>query len=78
MKDLKTFGKHLFIVSNEEWDWVDVVMRASFGNEWYDLFHVLLARAQKPLFYVSDNPFLTKMKADISQTSWSKAYTDDD
>jgi fatty-acid desaturase len=48
---LRSQGKQTFICSNSEADQVEVVMKATLGEEWHNFFDLCLIKSRKPLMY---------------------------
>eukprot|EP00250_Pteridium_aquilinum_P001422 c11618_g1_i2 orf=584-2458(-) len=63
LRNLKNSGKHLFLLTNSPFPFVDGGMRYMFqqddasGESWRDLFDIVIALADKPNFYTSERPF---------------------
>eukprot|EP00118_Oscarella_pearsei_P021820 m.248090 g.248090 ORF g.248090 m.248090 type:complete len:504 (+) comp40281_c1_seq20:515-2026(+) len=55
---LKSSGKHLFIITNSKFTFVNEGMNFLVGEDWRDLFDVIIVKARKPEFYNDDDkPF---------------------
>lgn len=55
---LKDSGKHLILVSNSPFWYVDAGMRYVLGNNWRDEWDAIITSAGKPMFYTDDSrPF---------------------
>jgi len=69
LKMLKQRGKKLFVLTNSPFPFVDGGMCYLFqdfkGENWKDLFDVVVALAAKPNFYTSQRPF----RLDITHNS---------
>ncbi|KAM0843653.1 hypothetical protein ACQ4PT_057574 [Festuca glaucescens] len=63
LKTLREKGKKLFLLTNSPFYFVDGGMSYLLedqhfdGNSWRELFDVVIAQANKPIFYNSDHPF---------------------
>lgn len=47
----------LFLLTNSDWQYVDLLMTFTFGSDWTSLFDLILLSARKPYFWVLDRPF---------------------
>ena len=54
---LKNRGKKLVIVTNALEHYCNFVMAGSFGEDWHELFDLIIANALKPSFFASDRAF---------------------
>mmetsp|Transcript_6148 Transcript_6148/g.9387 ORF Transcript_6148/g.9387 Transcript_6148/m.9387 type:complete len:608 (-) Transcript_6148:135-1958(-) len=57
LERFKTSGKKLWLVSNSQFWYVDGGMRHAVGDDWRELFEVVIVGAGKPGFYTRKNPF---------------------
>ncbi|MCO5558569.1 hypothetical protein L7F22_012154 [Adiantum nelumboides] len=63
LRNLKSSGKRLFLLTNSPFPFVDGGMKYMFeedpasGRSWRDLFDFVIALADKPNFYTSERPF---------------------
>lgn len=63
LQRLLMVGKKLFLLTNSDWDYTDIVMsyvleqKGGLDRNWRELFELVLVRARKPKFFVSENPF---------------------
>mmetsp|Transcript_8732 Transcript_8732/g.14174 ORF Transcript_8732/g.14174 Transcript_8732/m.14174 type:complete len:573 (+) Transcript_8732:383-2101(+) len=57
LERFKSSGKKLWLVSNSQFWYVDGGMKHVIGDDWRDLFEVVIVGAGKPGFYTNDNPF---------------------
>ncbi len=63
LKDLKSSGRKIFIVTNSLWDYTNIVMNYLCSNnikkendhEWVSFFDLVITGSQKPLFFMSKN-----------------------
>lgn len=62
LKDIKSSGRKIFIVTNSLWDYTNIVMNflcTGFSSnekyEWTDLFDLIITGSQKPSFFMSKN-----------------------
>ena len=62
LKDLKTSGRKIFIVTNSLWDYTNIVMNYVCGNskkelnfEWLAYFDLVITGSQKPSFFMTKN-----------------------
>ena len=55
---LKNQGKKLFVGTNSHFEYMHVIMKATFGDDWEQIFDLKLANCRKPLFFRDPNaPF---------------------
>jgi hypothetical protein len=47
----------VFLISNWHLAFLNLIMSASLGDEWSAYFDIIIAKADKPLFYKSQNFF---------------------
>lgn len=57
LEQLRAAGKQIMLVSNSEFWYVDAGMRHTVGEDWRDLFNVVIVSAGKPAFYTQARPF---------------------
>jgi FMN phosphatase YigB (HAD superfamily) len=57
LKRLRKEGKMTFLTSNSSFEYVDVAMKTSIGNDWKDYFDLIIINARKPLFQRAETPF---------------------
>eukprot|EP00930_Biecheleria_cincta_P086837 TRINITY_DN76086_c0_g1_i1.p1 TRINITY_DN76086_c0_g1~~TRINITY_DN76086_c0_g1_i1.p1 ORF type:complete len:591 (-),score=97.63 TRINITY_DN76086_c0_g1_i1:105-1877(-) len=57
LEQLKDAGKELMLASNSEFWYVDAGMKHMLGENWRDLFDVVVVSAGKPAFYTQSRPF---------------------
>ena len=50
LQQLKSKGIKLFIVSNNNAAYTDIVLRETLGSDWSQLFDIKIANSRKPLF----------------------------
>lgn len=62
LKDQKSAGKKLLLITNSEWEYTQFMMTyavESFldeGESWADLFDIIIVSARKPLFFQAKSP----------------------
>ena len=55
---LKQRGVKLFLGTNSHFEYMNVIMRTTFGNEWEELFDLYLGNCRKPIFFrFTETPF---------------------
>jgi hypothetical protein len=54
---LRSNYKKLFFTSNLHFEFLDLAMSVTLGQEWRDLFDYILVDARKPLFQRSESAF---------------------
>eukprot|EP00472_Partenskyella_glossopodia_P002052 CAMPEP_0197522094 /NCGR_PEP_ID=MMETSP1318-20131121/7282_1 /TAXON_ID=552666 /ORGANISM="Partenskyella glossopodia, Strain RCC365" /LENGTH=559 /DNA_ID=CAMNT_0043074329 /DNA_START=208 /DNA_END=1887 /DNA_ORIENTATION=- len=57
LERFKNNGKKLWLVSNSQFWYVDAGMRHVVGDDWRELFEVVVVGASKPGFYTENSPF---------------------
>jgi HAD superfamily 5'-nucleotidase-like hydrolase len=57
MKDLKSGGVHLFLMTSSHIDYTRLLLNYAFGTGWQDLFDLVIVDAKKPGFFTDQNPF---------------------
>lgn len=57
LKQLKESGKPIFCTTNAYLKHTDLVLKTTFGEDWKDLFDLILIHCQKPLFQKAENSF---------------------
>ncbi|CAE8619959.1 unnamed protein product [Polarella glacialis] len=61
-------GKRLFLLTNSNWDYADMVMAAAFGSDWRDLFDLSVYRASKKGgFFDHRRPFKTFQRESLGE-----------
>ena len=45
------------MATNSHLEYTDLLLKTVFGDDWRELFDVVICDARKPLFQRSDNPF---------------------
>jgi len=77
LKSLKHEGFQIFLATNSEWEYTDVVMNYLCGNvrpeertkEWIDLFDVVFCLAAKPAFLTDDRRNLLRVNIETGSLS---------
>ena len=54
---LREQGCRLFLVTNSHFDYTDLLLSYSFGEDWRSLFDISIVYAQKPSFFKNFNSF---------------------
>jgi hypothetical protein len=44
-------------MTNSHVEFMDIVMKATLGDDWKDFFDLCIANSKKPLFHETENPF---------------------
>lgn len=57
MRDLKSHGVHLFLMTSSHIDYSRMLLNYAFGTGWQDLFDLVIVDAKKPQFFTDQNPF---------------------
>jgi len=57
LRQFKEQGKQMFVLTNSPFPFVDCGMRHMIGDDWKDLFHVIVCLSKKPKFFESKHPF---------------------
>lgn len=57
LERVRDSGKSMLLMSNSAFWYVDAGMKYIVGEDWRDLFDVVIASAQKPAFYTEKRPF---------------------
>ena len=57
MLQLRAGARQTFIITNSAYKFVDCGLRHVLGNDWRDLFDVVVVSAHKPDFFTSNRPF---------------------
>ena len=60
--ELRNKGKYLFVASNSHKEYVDLVMTASLGLHWEELFNIVICYCRKPTFFKKHQPFYEVIK----------------
>jgi hypothetical protein len=55
----------MFLTTNSHGKFLDTVCKASLGDNWHDLFDLIITKAKKPLFFSAETPF-TELDSDIA------------
>lgn len=72
LKDQRLAGKSLLLITNSDWHYTRRMMRYAFdrfcdpGETWRDLFDVVIVSANKPRFFVEEDPFFRVVDEDES------------
>jgi HAD superfamily 5'-nucleotidase-like hydrolase len=69
---LKLAGKKLFVVTNSKFSFVDQCMRHIIGNDWRDLFDVVVVRSRKPTFFTEANRPFRSQHPHSDTPTWRK------
>ncbi|EQC46553.1 HAD-IG family 5'-nucleotidase [Bacteriovorax sp. Seq25_V] len=96
LERFKRFGKKLMVITNSEWWWTKKLMEYTInpfleeGEDWKDLFEIVVCLAGKPRFFTSKNMFLNidpetglmsnaegKITEGIFQGGWAGKLQDD-
>ena len=54
---LKKSGKKIFLMTNFHVEFMNLVMKATLGDDYLDFFDLCIANAKKPLFFSGENSF---------------------
>jgi hypothetical protein len=54
---LRSLGKTTFLVSNFHFEFLSVMMEASLGSQWKQLFDFIVVESRQPLFVSASAPF---------------------
>ena len=54
----------MFLTTNAHALYMEIVMSATLGDHWMDLFDICIANCKKPLFQRSNSPFLEVEESD--------------
>ncbi|XP_062520623.1 5'-nucleotidase domain-containing protein 1-like [Corticium candelabrum] len=57
LRDLKSIGVHLFLMTSSHIDYSRLLLNYSFGSGWEDIFDLIIVDAKKPGFFTDKNPF---------------------
>ena len=57
LTSLRNCGKKIFLTTNAHMLYMEIVMSATLGDDWMDLFDICIANCKKPLFQRANNPF---------------------
>eukprot|EP00297_Palpitomonas_bilix_P007755 CAMPEP_0113881926 /NCGR_PEP_ID=MMETSP0780_2-20120614/8659_1 /TAXON_ID=652834 /ORGANISM="Palpitomonas bilix" /LENGTH=477 /DNA_ID=CAMNT_0000868861 /DNA_START=78 /DNA_END=1511 /DNA_ORIENTATION=- /assembly_acc=CAM_ASM_000599 len=55
LQRMREKGRHLFLMTNSNWDYTKLLMDYAFGEGWHTLFDVVVYRARKPSFFHKDD-----------------------
>ncbi|XP_065840527.1 5'-nucleotidase domain-containing protein 3-like [Oscarella lobularis] len=69
---LKSAGKHLFIITNSKFTFVDEGMKYIVGNDWRDLFDVVVVKARKPFFFQDDDIPFRRQESSGDMPTWRR------
>lgn len=74
LRDFRSVGKKLFLMTNSEWEYTHAVMSFLAGSTdlddfgWMDLFDVVISFAKKPSFFRESEPFVQAHPAPLDRT----------
>lgn len=57
LKSFRRDGKQLFLASNSDFEFVNAGMSYLVGDNWRELFNIVIVSARKPTFYGENVPF---------------------
>ena len=75
LNELQLSGRKLFLMTNSEFYFVDAGMKYLVGNDWRDLFDVIICSARKPKFFSANEksrPFRRLNTHDTKKSDWTK------
>mmetsp|Transcript_20832 Transcript_20832/g.36941 ORF Transcript_20832/g.36941 Transcript_20832/m.36941 type:complete len:539 (+) Transcript_20832:72-1688(+) len=76
LTEFREGGVETFVMSNSSFDYIDRGMRYLCGDDWLELFDVVMTDTQKPSFFSSKNPFrqidLGTSPASSRRIKWSE------
>jgi HAD superfamily 5'-nucleotidase-like hydrolase len=55
LEKLKQSNKKLFLATNSRLDYTDLLTKYAFGDDWKDLFDLIIVDCKKPLFFSNSN-----------------------
>jgi len=58
LKMLRNNGKFLYVITGSHIDFASHVASYAIGNDWKDLFDIVIFFARKPSFFIEKRPFL--------------------
>lgn len=79
---LRSVGKKLFLLTNAEWSYTQVLMDYLLSNRlpeytsWRGYFDIIIVNAQKPSFFAQANPFVEEgVEGPVSELDRTKIYS---
>ncbi|CAF1220589.1 unnamed protein product [Adineta steineri] len=54
LEKLKKSNKYLFLATNSRFDYTNLLATYAFGNDWQNLFHLIIVDCKKPSFFLSN------------------------
>ncbi len=57
LAEQRAAGLKVFLITNSDWEYSNRMMTHSFGEQWRDLFDLVIVSAAKPAFFEFRNPF---------------------
>ena len=55
MLRLKAQGKFVFLGTNSHWEYMELIMSTTLGEDWRDFFDAVFCFCRKPNFFNTDN-----------------------
>eukprot|EP01116_Phalansterium_solitarium_P020754 TRINITY_DN6217_c0_g1_i1.p2 TRINITY_DN6217_c0_g1~~TRINITY_DN6217_c0_g1_i1.p2 ORF type:complete len:288 (-),score=96.45 TRINITY_DN6217_c0_g1_i1:489-1352(-) len=65
LQGLRKHGVKLLLLTNSMADYTDLLMKFSYGDDWKDLFDLIVVHAKKPHFFVADNHFAGQLASTV-------------
>ena len=59
IKKLRDAGKLIFLATNSHEEYMEIIMKATLGDDWKSYFDLINANCRKPAFFGKDQPFYT-------------------
>jgi len=56
-KQLRKQGKFIFLATNSHWEYMELIMKTTLGEDWRSCFDMVIANALKPVFFKEEQPF---------------------
>jgi len=72
LENLRKKGKKLFFATNSFYSYADMIMRASIGEDYKDLFDLCFYYAKKPIFFKEENEHIFSIQGDLTKYSLSE------
>ena len=57
LRKLREQGKFLFLATNSHFEYMELIMSTTLGEDWRQFFDMVCANSRKPLFFSGTQPF---------------------
>lgn len=56
LKKMAEQNKFIFLATNSHWEYMELIMSTTLGEDWREFFDMVIANARKSFFWSGDNP----------------------